>query len=133
MDRFLIGEDLSEKLSIFRHWVGEGGLSDHFPILMEAKGTLKKPGSPFKFNASWLADDSFETLFHTTWRKDGPADKEGLSQSKAFMNNLKHLKAATKALVLQKTLKEDEELRVINAELELLEDPEGGGYATLDS
>lgn len=49
------------------------------------------------------------------------------------MNNLKCLKTATKAWVLQKTLKEDEELRVINFKLELLEDPEGCGYATFDS
>ena len=113
--------------------MGEGGLSDHFPILMEAKGTLKKPGSPFKFNASWLSDDSFVSLVHTTWRRDGLCDEGDLSRSKAFMNNLKLLKAATKTWATHKALLEEEELRVINTELELLEAPDGGGYATAES
>ena len=133
VDHFLLGEDLSKKLSIFRHWVGEGGLSDHFPILLETKGTQKKLGSPFKFNSSWLVDDSFVALFHSTWRRIGSEDGERLSRSKTFMNNLTRLKAATKNWVIQKSLKEDEELRAINVELDLLEDPEGGGYAILAS
>ena len=118
LDCFLLGEELAEKLSIFRHWVGEGGLLDHFPILLEAKGALKKLGSPFKFSSSWLSDDSFISLFHSTWRRDGSGVGECLSRSKAFMNNLKRLKVATKEWVIQKSLKENEEMRAINAKLD---------------
>lgn len=52
LDRFLLCESLAENLQAFRNWVGEGGLSDHFPVFLEVKGAFTKPGTPFKFNAS---------------------------------------------------------------------------------
>ena len=114
LDRFLLCETLVDFLSVFRHWVGEGGHSDHFPVLLELKGDAKKPGTPFKFNSSWLKDESFEALFHDTWRKDNH-NEEG-SRSIHLSNNLKRMKQATKEWAHQKKLKEEEELKNINFE-----------------
>ena len=43
------------------------------------------------------------------------------------------MKAATKSWAAKKKEKEEEELKRVNAEIALLEDPEGGGYASIDS
>lgn len=42
LDRFLLKEDLVSRIPCFRHWVGEGGDSDHLPILLEMKGPNPK-------------------------------------------------------------------------------------------
>ena len=109
----------------------EGGHSNHFPILLEVKGDYKKPGTPFKFNSSWLNDESFIALFHDTWRKD--CFREDESRIRLFMDNLKRMKLATKEWDFQMKLKEEEVLKNVNLELDFLESPEGNGYATLDS
>eukprot|EP00253_Pinus_taeda_P019452 PITA_19452 len=109
IDRFLICDSLSENLQAFRHWVGEGGLSDHFPVFLEVKGAFPKPGTPFKFNTSWLLDASYINLFHSTWINDNLSEDE--SRGKAFMENLTRMKA----------------------EIALLEDSGGIGYRTDES
>ena len=43
------------------------------------------------------------------------------------------MKAASKNWVAKKKEKEEEELKRVNSELAQLEDPEGGGYASIDS
>lgn len=68
LDCFLIKEEMSNKTTFFRQWVRRGGASDHFPILLELKGSSRKPGSPFKFNPAWLKEPSFNSLVKDTWR-----------------------------------------------------------------
>eukprot|EP00253_Pinus_taeda_P021308 PITA_21308 len=67
LDRFLISERLASNIPLFRQWVGEGGNSNHFPILLEFSRPPPKPAAPFKFNASWLQEDSYNKLFRDTW------------------------------------------------------------------
>ena len=131
LDRFLLCKELAENFSVYRHWVGEGGLSNHFPVFLEMKGDAKKPGIPFKFNSSWLNDESYEALFHATWRKYNFRTKD--SRSVLLMNNLKNMKHATKEWALQKKLKEEEELKNVNSELECLENFDGAEYASFES
>lgn len=102
LDRFLLCEAWAEKLSFYRHRVREGGISDQFPNLLEMKGEGKKPGIPFKFNSSWLKDESYINIFHATWRKDA-LTYEG-NRSSCFMDNLNRMKHATKEWALQKKL-----------------------------
>jgi len=52
LDRFLIKDSLIQKISLYRQWVGSGGISDHSPIFMEISGPQKKPRAPFKFNST---------------------------------------------------------------------------------
>ena len=50
LDRFLIHKDLLPIFSIFRQWVGSGGIFDHLPIYLELAGSSIKPRAPYKFN-----------------------------------------------------------------------------------
>lgn len=66
---------------------GLGGESDHNPVMLEIKGGIQKPPSPFKFNAAWVADPSYIELLKSTWIALGAEGdcRAGLS----FMENLK--------------------------------------------
>lgn len=66
LDRFLICEDLTSRIPMFRQWVGEGGNSNHFPVLLEISKPPHKPAAPFKFNALWLKEESYNRLFRET-------------------------------------------------------------------
>ena len=46
---------------------GLGGESDHNHIVLEIKGGFQKTSSPFKFNASWIADHGYHELLKSTW------------------------------------------------------------------
>ena len=61
-DRFLVSEDLMEKNFRFHQWVGHGGDSNHYPMMLLIKNGERKPHCMFKFNANWL-NESFVSLF----------------------------------------------------------------------
>jgi len=65
IDRFLIYEPVAMLPFQFRQWIGSGGESDHSPIWIELEGTPDKPATPFKFNSSWINDESFQQLIRT--------------------------------------------------------------------
>lgn len=58
IDRFLINDSLMNNSLTIKQWIGFGGLSDHHPIFLELRCDSEKPRSPFKFNKTWLEDDS---------------------------------------------------------------------------
>lgn len=58
IDRFMINDSLMNNSLTIKQWIGFGGLSDHHPIFLELKCDSEKPRSPFKFNKTWLEDDS---------------------------------------------------------------------------
>lgn len=93
LDHFLLREEVVSRLPAFRHWVGEGGDLDHLPILLEMQDLNKKPGAPFKFNPSWLEDESFINIFKSTWRTS--VDYQGRDKAYLFMENLTCMKNAT--------------------------------------
>jgi len=66
LDRFLLCEDLASRIPTFRQWVGEGGNSYHFPILMQLSKPPPKRATPFKLNPTWLQEESFNKLFKET-------------------------------------------------------------------
>lgn len=130
LDRFLLREDVATKIPVFRQWVGEGGNSDHLPVLLELKGPLRKPTSPFKFNPYLLMEDSYNTLFKKTWRLVRPSGNG--EKYFNFMEKLKRLKKATIECARDKKLKEYENLKQIEVELAELECPEAYGYETIE-
>jgi len=87
LDRFLLREEAAAKIPTFCQWVGEGGISDHMPILLELAKPPKKPEAPFKFNPAWLQEESFNSLFKFTWRPTRASDPE--DKAFLFMENLK--------------------------------------------
>lgn len=80
-------------ISLFCQWVRSGGDFDHHPIFLELKGSSGKPGSPFKYNPSWLQEESYSHLVKQYWRPFNP--KLGSSIAHQFMDNLKMPKKAT--------------------------------------
>eukprot|EP00253_Pinus_taeda_P015079 PITA_15079 len=128
LDRFLINDRMASIVPSFRQWVGEGGNSDHFPILLELTKISPKPVAPFKFNASWLKEESYNQLFRKTWRHAGRDLLE--NKGALFKENLKRLKKATIEWASDRKKKQNEDLNKIDDELRTLEDPEGNAYAT---
>eukprot|EP00253_Pinus_taeda_P019465 PITA_19465 len=131
LDRFLINEDLAAAIPLFRQWVEEGGPSDHFSILIELSKGPSKPPAPFKFNASWLQEESFNKLFNETWIHPVRGSQE--QKSFLFMENLKRLKKATISWAKDRKQNQDEALSRITEELQRLESIEADSYATLES
>eukprot|EP00253_Pinus_taeda_P030442 PITA_30442 len=126
LDRFLINESLASYIPLFRQWVGEGGNSDHFPIFLEFSKTPPKPASPFKFNATWLQEDSFLQLFRNTWRHPGSSPPE--NKGAHFMKNLNRLKRATIEWAANRKRKSNANLARIDEALSALEDPDADAY-----
>lgn len=131
LDLFLINEDLSSMIPLFRQWVKEGGPSDHFPIYLELSKTPPKPLAPFKFNASWLQEVSYNKLFKETWIH--PDRRSTEDKGFIFMENLKRLKKATSTCTKDGKAKQNEEMTRINEELQKLESIEEDSYATQES
>lgn len=59
LDRFLVKSELLAFFQKHRSWVHEFKFSDHWPIVLQLENFDHSQFLPFKFNASWLSDDSF--------------------------------------------------------------------------
>jgi len=126
-----VAEQLVDRFFLVRQWVGSGGNSDHFPIFCEIKKGPINPPSYLKYNKSWLLDDSFKSLFLDLWRPyDENHDRTAAFQ---FAENIKRLKGAVKEWAIAKRLREDAELKQVEAELLQIYEGEGGGLMTLES
>jgi hypothetical protein len=69
----------------------------------------EKPTNPFKFNKTWLEDDSFLGLIKEHWipfKQDHPQ-----SAAFQFTENLKRIKEVVKPWASQKRKNEDKELK----------------------
>jgi len=94
LDHFLLTNSFLEKTIHMKQWIGFGGISDHVPIFLELRQGSSKPTGPFKFNRTWLIDDSFINLVRENWI---PFHQEiTLLASSHFVENLKRIKAKTK-------------------------------------
>lgn len=60
-------EPLMDKIPLFRQWIGVGGVFDHHSIFLELQGDQRKSGSTFKYNSSWIKDESFRKLVADNW------------------------------------------------------------------
>jgi hypothetical protein len=111
-----------------RQWIGAGGISDHCPVWLILEGGTKKPPSPFKFNATWLADESFRELVQTHWR---PYDSNiGTPAGVHFAENLKTIKSLTIPWAKEKRQREESELRSTEEQIEAIYQEADGGFLT---
>ena len=74
----------------FRQWVGQGGESYDYLVMLLIKKGEKIPHCPFKFNAKWLKDESFVSLLKDTWKDYG--ENSLVSPSIHFVEYLKNIK-----------------------------------------
>lgn len=109
-----------------KQWVDWGGESDHNPIILELKGTLRRPPSPFKFNATWLKDSGFISLVHTNWIHLNMV--EGSRAAVLFMENLKRVKKDTIPWAEDKKIREDAKLLGIESWLSSKMEGDGLGF-----
>jgi hypothetical protein len=101
-----------------RQWIGSGGESDHSPIWLVLDGGSIKPPSPFKFNASWLSDESFLDLVKSNWRPFDPSS--GSPVGLHFADNLKRIKQLAIPWAREKRIKEERELKHTEDQIEIL-------------
>ena len=67
VDRFLVTDQVVDRIHYLRQWVGCGGLSDHLPIFLELRNGPTQPPSPLKLTKTWLKDESFTQLLTDLW------------------------------------------------------------------
>ena len=84
-------------------WSGE---LDHNPIILDIKGALRRPPSPFKCNSTWINDPRFISLVNTNWAHLNLV--EGNRVLVQFMENLKRNKKSTIPWDQYKKVREDE-------------------------
>ena len=83
------------------------------------------------FNKTWLLDESFKNLVLAHWRIfDETLDRSAAFQ---FAENIKRLKGEVKEWAKAKRVREDAELKQIEAELLQIYEGVGGGFLTLES
>lgn len=126
LDHFLISSSLVEEPLLFRQWTGTRGESYHFLIFLELAGATKKLAIPFKFNSTWLKEESFQKLVQEVWVPLVPIERATLQ----FVRNLKELKIATKAWEKQRKQQLDADLVETEADLQTLYDSAKGGFAS---
>eukprot|EP00253_Pinus_taeda_P006660 PITA_06660 len=126
LDRFLMRGPLIQQLHFYKQWVGNGGISDHSPIILEILGNHQKPKAPFKFNHTWLQDQSFTKLVTDYWRTH-PIDRES-SMARGFVKNLTELKHIMINWANDKKIREDVQLTTVEEELQALLDERNLGF-----
>jgi hypothetical protein len=126
IDKFLVLEILLDLPYQFRQWVEFGGDFDHFPILMEILGSLKKLASPFKFNPAWLLDESFQILVKENWIVFD--DSLGMPTSIQFVDNIKRIKQLAIPWAKKKNAREELEIGEVEAQIVRISHSDGDGY-----
>lgn len=94
--------------------------------MLELKGDLRKPPSPFKFNAGWLKDSSFTDLVNAHWTHLDVSN--GNRATVRFMENFKRIKKATITWVHEKKVRDEDELSNIEAWINSKTEGEGPGF-----
>lgn len=131
LDQFLIKSPLTNQLAHIRQWVGSGGCSNHSPIFLEIEDANLKPGSPFKFNATWLSEQDFHVLVKDCWTHY--SRELGLPSTIVISHILTHLKGKTISWIKAKLKRDKEELVRIETELKHLKSLGLNNYASLQS
>lgn len=93
LDRFLIHEQIVEKLGSVQPCIVNNYTSDHQPIILTWHHGDTRFGMPFKFNRVWLEDPKFEELVRAHWKRDRNV---GPSPMKDILNRLQALKPVIK-------------------------------------
>lgn len=115
LDRFVIKNQLLQRLTHYRQWFGSGGISDHPPIYLEVSSPPIKPRAPFKFNSVWLQDPSYIELVTNHWAQNPPSQYH--SRAKGFYQNFLQLKKLTIKWAKEKHQKDNQNLTFVEAAL----------------
>lgn len=114
LDRFLVKLDLLTYFQKHRTWVHNDKFSDHWPIVLQLDDFAHSHLTPFKFNASWLEDDSFCHMVRNFWSSYEIFDTNPILN---FCCKLKKLKEAVSGWIRDK--KKADKLEIQKLELQL--------------
>lgn len=114
----------------YRQWVGSGGLSDHLMIYLDIRGEISKPRAPFKFNSTWLKDNSYICLVTDFWKAHPLANERNITNG--FIDNLKELKKLSNIWAHNKRVQEEQNIRDNELEIVDMEDECEGLFLTND-
>lgn len=128
LDRFLIKDPLVRILSLYKQWVGCGGILYHSPIFMELSSLIWMPKAPFKFNSTWLKDPSYIHLVNNYWLSHPPSSRRTLE--KGFCDNLLEIKWLSIDWAKEKWDRDEQTLRSIELNLDNLLDEQGLGFTS---
>ena len=112
-----------DRIHCIRQWVGCGGLLDHIPIFLELRNGPSQPPSPLKFNKTLLKYESFVKLILDLWIPFNPHSP--ISAAFQFATNIKGLKGVIKEWAVGKRVREDLELKSVEAEISRILDSVG--------
>lgn len=70
LDRFLMAGQLAKIVGRYRSWICQDKILDHLPLLLELDFENHSNIYPFKFNHTWMEDDSFGSLVKDCWKKN---------------------------------------------------------------
>eukprot|EP00253_Pinus_taeda_P005909 PITA_05909 len=118
LDRFLLHEQLVEKLRLVQSNIVNNYISDHRPIMPTwCCGDLRY-GMPFKFNQVWLEDLEFEVLVWDNWSRG----RIGIiSPMVHIQEKIRGLKVVVKSWERRKNAQQKKDLNYINVALETLQ------------
>jgi hypothetical protein len=131
LDCFLFSKSLLSGQLHFQQWVGSGGHSDHYPILLELARGMRKPATPFKCNSKWFKEESFIEMVKELWI---PFDSSlGEPTSVHFLSNIKKVKQVAITWAHQKRAREEHELKEIEEALDVIYVTIDGGLSSQES
>lgn len=130
LERYLIQEDLLQSLTIYRQWVGSGGISDHSPIYLEVALSSRKPRVPYKFNSTWLKDPDYIKMV-SQFQKAQPQLMDQ-RKTKGFCSNPKQLKRLTIEWEKRKKSRDEHILVHIQSQVASLMDECGKGFISIE-
>lgn len=114
LDRFLVKSDLLGIFQKHRFWVFNYKFSDHWPIILQLDELGHNQDFPFKFNSSWLGDDSFCCMVRDFWLSCDVSDSNPIQN---FCHKLKGLKEAVSKWIRDKKKADKMELSLLEKNL----------------
>jgi hypothetical protein len=89
----------------------------------------QNPTTPFKFNSSWLKDESFQQPVKSNWTNI--RDSDGTPIGTQFVSNLKRIKKLVIPWEKTKQKAEERELQSIEDRLKLIQEESKTGFMTV--
>jgi hypothetical protein len=94
LDRAYVSEDLLNDAAKYRSWVELPFISDHAPIVLQLDYGYKPVAYPFKFNPTFLQEESFCDLVRAYWNSQQVDEGDGAQRRLSW--KLSGLKAQVK-------------------------------------
>ena len=122
--KFFLAKYLLNNSVKYGSWNLVSNISYHSSIALHVECENGISNIPFKFNQTWLKDETFTNLVSALWI---PIIPEGVrSTTFQFTENIRRVKGVIKEWAMEKRRCEDSELKLIKEEISSILDSDGG-------